>query len=376
VTDGVVDTCIHHCWADDDEFLEHVEPNWRRWLGTPGAIPLGGGRRPFLPHVPLNPAGETLRDAAPAPGVAAGSSYDVLAEQLLEPDGVAAAILMHDRARLIPTLPNPHLAAVLARALNDWTLERWLPLDDRLFGVVVCPSQTPELAVDEIRRVGSHPRMVAVMHAANPLGKPFGHPIHHPIYRAAAELDLPVVIHRGGDAASDTLTMPVAGGNPTTFAELSALQAEPMMTHTLSLIAHGVFAELPTLRVFVAGVGVTWVPGLLFRAEYSWRAKRYEVPWVESPRETFQQHFRVSTYALERQSPLVERLVSSWPEFADVLCHGSGFPSWDAGGAAATRALFPAEWHARILGENARTWFRWPDRAHTSTREAASTVSP
>jgi predicted TIM-barrel fold metal-dependent hydrolase len=354
----VIDTCIHHRWASQAEVMEYVPAGWRSWAELRGRLDMSGGGISWRQIAPMvryaNPAGEDL-------SVGAASSYETLAEHLFGQAGTSRALLVHERGMLSPALSNPMFAAVVVRALNQWTIERWLERDARLHGAVLVASQQPEEAVAEIRRFAPHPQIAAVLLAANAIGKSFGHPLYHPIYRAAVEHDLPVIIHRGGDSLLDQPSMPTAGGLPLTFAEYAVLSASPLASHVTNLISAGVFATYPELRIHIIG-GVAWVPGLLYRMEVGWRGLRREIPWVkDSPEEYFRRHFTISTYGLERASRpgTIERLVRAFPWFAEITCFGSGYPSWDTTSVEDIARVFPAPWHEDILEGNALRWFRW-----------------
>jgi predicted TIM-barrel fold metal-dependent hydrolase len=208
----VIDTCVHHRWEDELEVLEHLDQGWRGYVGTPKSLPGGAGMRQWVPRLQFaNPAGEDLPDARDATGASLASSPQRLAAAAVEPRGVERALLLFDRGMFVPAGPNPHLALAMTRAINDWNLDRWLSRDERLFGVVLVPCQTPEEGAAEIRRVGGHERIAAILLATAALGKTLGHPVYDPIFRAAVELGLPLVLHRGGDAVPDTPTGPAGG---------------------------------------------------------------------------------------------------------------------------------------------------------------------
>jgi uncharacterized protein len=384
----IIDTCIHHRWGADAELLPYFDPAWQGWVGKPGTLPGGAGMRKLMPTYRYsNPAGDDLesarpesvepaRPAASSPRFAAasaarppGSSYPLLAEQVLERDGVERALLLFDRAMFAPATPNPFYAAALVRAINDWNVGEWLARDERLYGAVLVPDQTPDEAAAEVRRIGVHPQIAAVLLAAPSTGKLFGHPLYNPIYEAAAELDLTVVIHRGGDALPDTPTGP-AGGPPATFAEYASAAPFALQSHVVSLITNGVLAKFPALRICVMGAGITWMAGLLRRAEQIYRELRREVPWVrEPPSEYFRRQIRVGTYGLERNAGrLLDRLIDTDPSLVDLLVYGSGYPSWDTGSVEEIESLFPSAWQSQILFDNAERWFAWTAASAAASR--------
>lgn len=366
----VIDACVHHRWASQVEVTDHMPAGWQEQIGRPGTLPGGAGAMPLLPAQGWrNPTGDYLPSAAVDAIHPPGSSPDRTIAQVLQAASVRRAVLSHDRGMLIPGVPNTYRAGAVVSAINDWTVDRWLAADQRFFSLVLVPNQVPGDAAAEIRRVGGHERMVGVLLAANGLNKPFGHPAYHPIYEAAADLDLPVVVHAGGDAIPDTLTHPTAGGLPSTFGEVSALAFSAVMTHVQSLVVQGVFEKYPNLRVLVAGAGTAWVPGLFFRLDVNWRGLRREVPWVRRPpSEYFREHVRVATWPLDRPpgadgAQRLVRLLDAFGGAEDLLCYASGYPWWNTDSVAEVAGRLPAAWHAKVFHDNARDWFRWPDSA-------------
>jgi predicted TIM-barrel fold metal-dependent hydrolase len=356
----VVDACVHHRWANQAEIMEYMTRGWREFLGEPDSLPGGGGAIPILPGFPYKrPEGDRLvePDVAGPPG----SSPEVVRERVLGSGQVARAVLSYDEAMLTPATPNTHLAREVARAANDWTVDRWLSLDERFASLVLVPNQVTADAVGEIERVGGHRQMVGVLMSANGLGKPFGHPAYHPIYAAACEKGLPIVIHTGGDAISETLTSPTAGGLPATYAEYYVFQTQPVATHLVSMVGQGVFEKFPSLKVLFVGAGVAWLPAVVWRFDTEYMAYRREAPWVRRmPSEYVRDNIRISTYPLDSpdQPARLVRLLRAYPGIEDLLVFGSGYPSWDTDWPDSVAERLPDEWHAKIFHDNALDFFR------------------
>lgn len=369
---AVVDATVHHHWASQLEVTDLMSAGWREHLGVPGTLPGGAGAMHILPATPYKRPGGDYVEGSADPLAPPASDPLRTAQHVFGDASVTRAILSYDRGMFIPSVPNAYRADALARAMNDWTVEHWFPVDERFHGLIIAPNQIPLHAAAEIRRAGEHERMVGVLMAANGLNKPFGHPAYHPIYEAAAEMDLPIVFHAGGDQSSDTLSHPTAGGLPATYAEVAALSYSPMMTHVQSMIVQGVLEKYPTLRVFVSGVGAAWIPGLFFRLDVNWRGLRREVPWVRRlPSEYFRESFRISTWPFDRAqeddgAERIVRALSTFPEIEKLLCFASGYPSWDADTVADVASRIPSEWHDGVFARNAEDWFRWPDRVRTA----------
>jgi uncharacterized protein len=360
----VIDCCVHHRWLNQSELSQYMSEGWQEFLGKPNSLPGGVGAIPAIPGFPFrNPIGDKLAEAYPDGVPVAGSDYETMRRRLLEPSRVERVILSYDDGINAAAVPNQYLANEICRAANDWCVDRWLSgRDERFYGLVLAPNATPDLAAAEIRRVGRHPRMAGVLMGGNGGGKVFGHSYYHPIYAAALELDLPVVVHVGGDAAADATTLTAGAGQPLTFSEYSVLSAGPLMTHLVSLIVQGVFEKFPGLRVLIAGGGTGWLPALLWRLDTNWKGHRREVPWVRRlPSEYLRENVRLTTWPLDRPKE-PESLVRSLEAFgdpADLLCYASGWPDWNADPVDEVARLLPAAWHDRVFHANAERLFRW-----------------
>ena len=363
---GVVDAFVHHQWNTQLDFYEYLPDGWREYLGRPGTIRGGRGMAAALPKPDaLPPGGMWLSDSGAPDGGVPGSDLGTLREQLLERQGISRAVLGFDGVMNAPTYPNPGYAHDVVRAANDWTVGEWLSgQDDRLYGLGLVPNHLPELAAAEIRRIGAHPRIVGLLMGGNGLSKFFGHPLYHPIYDAAADMDLPIVIHVGGDSPPNTLSHATAGGLPSTFAEHYALRAQSVQSHLLSIMVQGVLERHRNLRVMIVGAGVTWIPGLLWRSDSDFKQSApREAPWMKrSPSEQFLEQVRVSTYS-NRTAPAAEalrRCLSVFPGIENVITFASGYPRWDADLAEHVAGYFPVQWRERVMGANAQDFYRWP----------------
>ena len=155
-------------------------------------------------------------------------------------------------------------------------LADWLAPEPRLRASLVVPSQFPDLAVAEIERCGAQDGFVQVLLPAHSPA-PYGNRRYWPLYAAAVEHDLVVGIHFGGAPGSP----PTASGWPSYDVDDYVNMATLFQSQVLSLIAEGVFAQFPTLRVSLVEGGFTWLPALLWRMDKEWKGLRREVPWLK-----------------------------------------------------------------------------------------------
>ena len=282
-----------------------------------------------------------------------GSTAAEVVRDVLDPFDVQAGVLNGDDAIYVSLVSSPYRAAEFARAHNEWIRERWLDADPRLRGGIVCPAQDPLAAAAEIRRVAEDPRFahVALVGGSE---RPYGEPRYLPIFEAAAECGLPVAIHSGGEGMG--LAAPPGGaGMPTFYIEWHTLgSAGSIMAHLVSLICHGVFERLPSLKVLLLEGGLAWLPGILWRLDTNWRALRADTPWLErKPSEVAREHVRFTTQPLEHtdghDALLFEMLEAAGAP--DILCFASDYPHWDGDDPAYMLKRLPEAWRERVMHE-------------------------
>jgi predicted TIM-barrel fold metal-dependent hydrolase len=352
----VIDACVHHQWGSLEDVLPYMSRGWQEFVSQPSSVPGPTKYIDVLPTVPYRrPLGDFL------PGAAARNPEDVAAG-LFDNNPIERVVLSYGDAMFAPGRVNPYLAREVTRATNDWTVERWLDVDDRFSALILVPNQNPADAVAEIERLGDDRRMVGVLIAANSLNKPLGHPVYHPIYEAAARRDLPVVLHSGGDALRETLTHTMAGGIPSSHAEYAVFAPQAIAAHLASFVAQGVFAKYPTLRLLIVGAGAAWLAPILWRFDNDYSAYRREVPWLtRQPSEVIRDHVRISTYPFD-VAPDPARLVRYLEAIGgleELLVYASGYPNWDTDMPDAIAATLPEAWHRRVFRDNALDFFRW-----------------
>jgi uncharacterized protein len=345
-----IDAGAHLQWPSFSEVMGYLPAEWQDYVGRPGSLPGGWGARPIHLDTPY------LAPGAPKVVKMPGATTNGTSSN--GGDAAAGPILMLQEAGIFAAAePNPYLAREIARAANNWFLERYLDGQAQtVYGAATLATQLPDEAAQEIARVAANRRIAAVLLGSASLGRPFGHPIYLPILDAAVEHGLPIVIHADGDAVLESIARPSAAGRPSTYAELRILSAQSLMTHLASLIANGVFERHRELKILLHGGTVAWIAPLLWRLDANYKGLRREVPWLKClPSEYARKHIRVSTYPLDTvDAPdQLARMIGLHGDFREMLCFASGAGRADATDPELLARCLPAGWAPNVMRANA-----------------------
>ncbi len=348
----IVDTDIHHGFAEEAELLAHVPPEYRErtsWYGLPvdfNPVQNNGGMRGGrsdlafdFPEIPVSTRESSLRRCR---------------ETLLDRYDIDLAILTGGQMYGQTGAMDSQYASIMARAFNDWTRRHWLDEDDRLrYAMAVIPLDPPG-AVAEIERLAPDPRVVAV-HLNTGAMRPFGNPMYHSIWEAAAKHDLTLQLHLGGEGIGVHPPM-TSAGFPTHYVERRMAEPGLYLPHVASLIFEGVFGKFPNLKLVLAESGFTCLPHYLWRMDASWKGLRHQVPWIkELPSEIFYRHVWVTTQPMYEYNEDHANLLKmvEWLRGDQRFVYASDYPHWDWDDPNDAARAFPSEMRERVFHRNA-----------------------
>ena len=316
---GPIDTDVHDMLPSGrvDELIPYLQPNWARYVrdcqfqGPPNYLP--------WPRAPARVRAEWQIDGAPQ-----GSNPAKVVTDLFDGMGVGAAVLCNPSMHLSSMRGAFELAAALATAYNDYSIEHWLEKDTRFLGSVYVVAQYPEDAAREIDRVGGHPQIVQVFLPVVS-DRQYGQRQYWPIYEAAVRNDLVIGMHHGQDVSG-------VFGFPNYFSEWhTTVLPAAMAAQVASMLFNGVFDHFPTLKVCCLEAGFSWMPSLMSRADHQRLQFREEIPWMKrKPSEHLREHVRLATQPMENFNAKQFLQIIDLLDSEEMLMFSSDYPHYDA----------------------------------------------
>lgn len=365
VPQGIIDCDVHPLFADGIRSLYPYMPRaWsERFIRKNAHVAVRGLTLRFA-----HPNGTVVRtDARPPEGGAGGSDPKFLIADLLDRNEISLAVLNSlESGSLCAAHASIDESIVLARAANDYYIDQWLPIDQRLTYAPVVPSQDPLAAAEEIRRVGLCGQVSAI--AVPPISILMGNRYWWPIYEAASDMELPLLLHVSGcEAIYNGAPMP-AGGMPDTYIERYVTLGQGAEANLNSLVMSGTFERFPRLKILFVEYGFVWPIALMLRMDRLWRGLRHEVPWVKkSPIDYVADHVWFTTQPIEEPRDPQDLLGLIKMLGVDNLCFSSDYPHWDNDMPMQALRLLPKAERDKVMRQNARRVLRLANAAEVAS---------
>ena len=308
----LIDTDVHEHLRSPSDLFPYLEPHFHRAVlrstpSSPYSLPAPAGSRKDW----IDEHGQSAAD------------LELLDKHLMQGEGVTTPILA---GSVYPSMAQCSFEAAeaVARAYNDWQVDKWLSRDDRLRGSVHVVANDPVVAAREIERMAQHPQVVQV-HLPLVADRQYGDPFYRPIYEAAVRHGLPVTLHHGGQT-------PTLLGFPRYYIEWHTFVAPHAAQNQLaSIICNGTFERFPELKIVLLETGVTWLPWFFWRIDQQYRELRSEIPWVKRlPSDWMRENVRLSTQPMGDVTPRRFQQLVELVESDQMFMFSTDYPHYDA----------------------------------------------
>ena len=187
--------------------------------------------------------------------------------------------------------------------------------------------------------------------------EPLGSPKYWPIYRAATEINRPVIIHTGGYLDHR------GAGYPSFYLEYHVNNGMVAQSQLSGMVLGGLFEEVPGVRIVLTENGLAWAAALRWSLDAAWEAMGAEHPRLtRKPSEYIDEHVWFTTQPIEEpEDPQHLVYAIRQAHLEDKLLFATDYPHWDfdSPNQALPRA-FSTELRQKMLCENALALYGLP----------------
>ena len=185
--------------------------------------------------------------------------------QVLDDEGIDAAVLYPSVGLMFGLLQHPDVAAALCAAYNDWLAGYCATDPNRLIGVALLPQHDPALAAAELERAVSGDGFVGGVMRPNRIGgRTVDHPDFDVLWNKAEQLVVPISFHEAYLSVIDTVGLV----RMTTYAGCHFVShVFEKMAAMVNVTLAGIFGRFPRLRLGFLEAGCGWAPTWTDRIE-------------------------------------------------------------------------------------------------------------
>ena len=193
------------------------------------------------------------------------------------------------------------IASIWARKTNDELSTAVKKYPDRFIGLAAVPAQSPDDAVEELKRAVKELGLKGVCLMSNAKEEYFDNRKYWVIFETAEELDVPIYLH----PTSPSSTMANA------YADYGLLSGPPhgyaaeVSLHVMRLIYSGLFDRYPRLKVILGHMG-EGLPFWLPRLDFAWSRPIADIPNIQrKPSDYIKTNFTITTSGMFFQPALM-----------------------------------------------------------------------
>src|SRR6516162_1478452 len=279
--------------------------------------------------------------------------FTELARRSMDAMGLDYQVVFPTPMLLLGMHPQDDIEAAVGRAYNRWLIERILPQDERIKGLLYLPFNTPRACIDIVKEFGDAKGVIGFTVCAT-RNKPVHHNTYMPLYSLIEETGKPLAFHSGfhwGDPSFMQLNR---------FISMHALSfVHYNLIHLTNWVINGLPERFPKLKVVWVESGLAWVPFIMQRLDHEYQMRSCEAPLLKKLPSEYMRDMFYTSQPLEKTNPKLLQATMEAFNADTQLLYASDWPHWDFDPPSAISTLpFLSEQAKRnILGLNAARIF-------------------
>lgn len=283
----------------------------------------------------------------------AGHTFTQLARRSMDAMGLDYQVVFPTPMLVLGMHPQDDIEAAVGRAYNRWLIERILPQDERIKGLLYLPFNTPQACIDIVKDFGDAKGVIGFAVTAT-RNKPVHHDQYMRLYAMIEETGKPLAFHSGfhwGDPSFLQLNR---------FISMHALSfVHYSLIHLTNWVINGLPERFPKLKLVWVESGLAWVPFIMQRLDHEFMMRVCEAPMLKRPPSEYIREMHFTSQPLEKTNMMLLEASFRAVNAETQLLFASDWPHWDFDPPSAITTIpFLSEQAKRnILGLNAARVF-------------------
>ena len=191
--------------------------------------------------------------------------------------------------------PQEDIEAAVGRAYNRWLIERILPEDERIKGLLYLPFNSPKACEDIVRDFGDAKGVIGFTVTCT-RNRPVHHDQYMRLYAMIEETGKPLAFHSGfhwGDPSFLQLNR---------FISMHALSfVHYNLIHLTNWIINGLPERFPKLKLVWVESGLAWMPFIMQRLDHEFMMRACEAPALKRLPSEYMREMYFTSQPLETQ---------------------------------------------------------------------------
>jgi predicted TIM-barrel fold metal-dependent hydrolase len=290
-----------------------------------------------------------------AEAVDAGPShrFTELARRSMDAMGIDYQVVFPTPMLVLGMHPQDDIEAAVGRAYNRWLIERILPEDERIKGLLYLPFNSPQAAMDIVRDFGGASGVIGFTITCT-RNKPVHHNQYMKLYAMIEETGKPLAFHSGfhwGDPSFLQLNR---------FISMHAISfVHWSLIHLTNWIINALPERFPKLKLVWVESGLAWVPFIMQRLDHEFMMRVCEAPNLKRLPSEYIREMYFTSQPLERSNMRLLEATFHAMKADTQLLFASDWPHWDFDppSSITTIPFLSEEAKRNILGLNAARVF-------------------
>jgi uncharacterized protein len=249
--------------------------------------------------------------------------FTELARRSMDAMGLDYQVVFPTPMLLLGMHPQDDIEAAVGRAYNRWLIERILPQDERIKGLLYLPFNTPRACIDIVKDFGDAKGVIGFTICAT-RNKPVHHDTYMALYSLIEETGKPLAFHSGfhwGDPSFMQLNR---------FISMHALSfVHYNLIHLTNWVINGLPERFPKLKVVWVESGLAWVPFIMQRLDHEFMMRVCEAPMLKRLPSEYIREMYFTSQPLEKSNLQLLEATFAAMRAETQLLFASDWPHWD-----------------------------------------------